>query len=179
MSGPEATPAAPPAPDAVRALFVSELEEGAREAEESDAIPAQDLARFHALNLCALTVPLEFGGFGLAPVDVMPYLESAGMGPAWGRMLTHVANGIWRPGVNLGNSKGGGGLSSWPKALMFQVNPNFVNACDPLRSQSGHTTGVTVGLGDGSVRFVSQGISDDVWAAVNDPRDRAVVGNNW
>jgi alkylation response protein AidB-like acyl-CoA dehydrogenase len=105
MPGLEATSAVPPALDAVRALFVSELEESARAAEASDAIPPQDLARFHALGICSLTVPPEFGGLGLAPPEVMPYLELAGMGPAWVRMLAHVANGIWRPIVRYGSDE--------------------------------------------------------------------------
>jgi alkylation response protein AidB-like acyl-CoA dehydrogenase len=36
---------------------------------------------------------------------VVPYLELAGMGPAWGRMLAHVANGIWRPIARYGNDE--------------------------------------------------------------------------
>ncbi len=97
----------------------------------------------------------------------------------WGSLWAD-ANSVWRPGVNLGSSKGGGSeLASYPKSPMFQVGPSFINACDPQRAQSAHPGGLNVGLGDGSVRFVGQGINDDVWAAVNDPRDRAVVGNNW
>ena len=105
MSRPDPTPVAPPSLDAVRTLFVSELEEGARAADASDEIPQQDLARFHALGICALTPPPEFGGLGLAPTEVMPYLERAGMGPAWGRMLAHVANGIWRPIARYGSEE--------------------------------------------------------------------------
>jgi alkylation response protein AidB-like acyl-CoA dehydrogenase len=105
MSRPDTTPVAPPALDAVQTLFVSELEEGARAADASDEIPPQDLARFHALGICALTPPPEFGGLGLAPTEVMPYLERAGMGPAWGRMMAHVANGIWRPIARYGSEE--------------------------------------------------------------------------
>jgi alkylation response protein AidB-like acyl-CoA dehydrogenase len=91
-----------PALDEARALFLSHLEAHAAEAEANDAIPAGDLARFHALRLGALTLPAELGGIGLQPPDVMPYLEAAGMGPAWGRMLTHVSNGVWRPVARYG-----------------------------------------------------------------------------
>ena len=53
----------------------------------------------------------------------------------------------------------------------FQVGPSpFVN-CDPSRAQSGHTGGMNVGVGDGSVRFVAQGISPSTWAFACDPRD--------
>jgi len=96
----------------------------------------------------------------------------------WGSLWAD-ANSVWRPGYNLGSSKGGGGLQSYPPALPFQVNPPFKDACDPERSQSSHSGGVVVGLGDGSCKFVAQGIADDIWASVNDPRDRKTVGNNW
>jgi alkylation response protein AidB-like acyl-CoA dehydrogenase len=97
----DATRAAP-ALDEARALFLSEFEANAAEAEATDAIPAGDLARFHEVRLGALTLPAELGGIGMEPPEVMPYLEAAGMGPAWGRMLTHVANGIWRPVARYG-----------------------------------------------------------------------------
>jgi alkylation response protein AidB-like acyl-CoA dehydrogenase len=105
MSGPEATLAAPPDLDAVRALFVSELEASADVAEATDAVPPEGLARLQALGICALTVPLGLGGLDLAPPQALPYLELAGMGPAWGRMLAHVSNGIWRPIVRYGSEE--------------------------------------------------------------------------
>jgi alkylation response protein AidB-like acyl-CoA dehydrogenase len=33
----------------------------------------------------------------MSAVEVLPFLEAAAMGPAAGRMLVHVNNGIWRP----------------------------------------------------------------------------------
>jgi alkylation response protein AidB-like acyl-CoA dehydrogenase len=102
MSKQAPTATAPPGLDVARALFVSELEATADEAEAHDAIPPEGLARFRELGLGGLTAPVEHGGLGLAPPEVMPYLEAAGMGPAWGRMLTHVSNGIWRPVVRYG-----------------------------------------------------------------------------
>jgi alkylation response protein AidB-like acyl-CoA dehydrogenase len=105
MSGLEATATAPPPLDAVRELFVSELEASASVAEATDAIPEEGLARFNALGIGALTPPPELGGLGLEPPQVVPYLELAGMGPAWGRMLAHVANGIWRPLARYGSEE--------------------------------------------------------------------------
>jgi alkylation response protein AidB-like acyl-CoA dehydrogenase len=105
MSGPEAILAAPPDLPTLRALFTRELEASAGQAEATDEIPPDALARFTAHGLCALTVPPELGGLGLSPVEVQPYLELAGMGPAWSRMLTHVANGIWRPIVRYGSEE--------------------------------------------------------------------------
>jgi prepilin-type processing-associated H-X9-DG protein len=51
--------------------------------------------------------------------------------------------------------------------------------CDPSRSQSGHTSGANVGLGDGSVRFVSQNITPTTWANACDPRDGNVLAPDW
>jgi hypothetical protein len=35
------------------------------------------------------------------------------------------------------------------------------------------------GLGDGSVRFVSQSVSATTWANACDPRDGNVLGSDW
>jgi alkylation response protein AidB-like acyl-CoA dehydrogenase len=105
MSGPEATLAAPPDLDAVRQLFVRDLEASAPVAEATDSIPEEALARLRSLGICSLTVPPELGGLGLEPSQALPYLELAGMGPAWGRMLAHVANGIWRPIARYGSDE--------------------------------------------------------------------------
>jgi hypothetical protein len=102
--------------------------------------------------------------------------NSGDLGLLWGSLWAD-ANNIWRPGYNLGSSKGG--TSGYPAALMFQNRPNFMTSCDPTRPQSAHTNGLMVGLGDGSVRLVSMGISATTWARVNDPRDGQVPGADW
>jgi prepilin-type processing-associated H-X9-DG protein len=55
----------------------------------------------------------------------------------------------------------------------------MLNTCDPSRGQSGHTNGTNVGLGDGSVRFISQGITAVTWARACDPRDGNALGLDW
>jgi len=97
----------------------------------------------------------------------------------WGSLWAD-ANSTWRPGYNLGPSKGGGGLAAYPATPMFQVQPNpyYVN-CLPDRPQSGHAGGINVGLGDGSVRFVRQGIGQQTWDRVNNPQDGNTLGNDW
>jgi prepilin-type N-terminal cleavage/methylation domain-containing protein len=62
---------------------------------------------------------------------------------------------------------------------LFQVQPQTFTNCDPSRGQSSHTAGTNVGLGDGSTRFVSQGISPITWANACDPRDGNVLGSDW
>jgi prepilin-type processing-associated H-X9-DG protein len=65
-----------------------------------------------------------------------------------------------------------------PNTNLFQTSPKVLD-CDNWRAQSGHSGGMNVGLGDGSVRFVSGSVSPATWTAVLLPRDGAVPGNDW
>jgi hypothetical protein len=47
------------------------------------------------------------------------------------------------------------------------------------RAVSPHTAGINVGLGDGSVRFVGQGISQNTWMAACTPAGGEVLGSDW
>jgi prepilin-type N-terminal cleavage/methylation domain-containing protein len=67
----------------------------------------------------------------------------------------------------------------YTQCLKFQVQPNWRSGCDPARAQSGHTQGINVCLGDGSVRFVSAGISATTWAIVCNPADGLTVPNDF
>jgi len=71
------------------------------------------------------------------------------------------------------------GQPGYAPCELFQVRPQPFTNCDPARGQSGHTGGTNVGLGDGSVRFVSQDIGPTTWANACDPRDGNVVGADW
>jgi prepilin-type N-terminal cleavage/methylation domain-containing protein/prepilin-type processing-associated H-X9-DG protein len=62
---------------------------------------------------------------------------------------------------------------------LFQVRPQVFGTCDPSRGQSSHAGGMNVAMGDGSVRFVSAGISASTWAAACDPRDGKPLGSDW
>lgn len=62
---------------------------------------------------------------------------------------------------------------------LFQVQPQMFTSCDPSRGQTGHTNGMNIGLGDGSVRYVSESISPATWANACDPRDGNVLGSDW
>jgi hypothetical protein len=44
---------------------------------------------------------------------------------------------------------------------------------------SAHTAGINVGLGDGSVRFVSQGVSPNTWWSAMTPAGNEVLGSDW
>ena len=95
---------------------------------------------------------------------------------AWGSLWAD-ANSIWRPGFNMGSSKYV--VSGYPASPMFQINPHFVNNCNAWVPQSYHSNGIMVGMGDGSVRFLSGGISPATWAAATDPRDGVPLGSDW
>ncbi len=84
----------------------------------------------------------------------------------------------WRP-IMCHNNVLREGLPGYSPCFPFQVRPKpFVN-CDPSRGQSGHSSGMNVCLGDGSVHFVSQSISPTTWAIACDPRDGNVLGADW
>ena len=87
------------------------------------------------------------------------------------------SNSVWRPGFCLSGFKGS--YPNYSPCLMFQVQPKPYNTCDINRANSPHTAGINVGLGDGSVRFVSAGLSPATWAQACDPRDGAVLNSDW
>jgi prepilin-type N-terminal cleavage/methylation domain-containing protein/prepilin-type processing-associated H-X9-DG protein len=67
-------------------------------------------------------------------------------------------------------------------SAMFQVqppNPCFSTNCNPTVAQSGHTSGMNVGLADGSVRFVNQGTSSTTWWLAVVPNDGLPMPADW
>jgi prepilin-type N-terminal cleavage/methylation domain-containing protein len=66
------------------------------------------------------------------------------------------------------------GCTPMQSSVTYQVNCNYGTV------QSGHPGGVNALVGDGSVRFVSSGISNATWSLVCDPRDGQVIsGGDW
>jgi prepilin-type N-terminal cleavage/methylation domain-containing protein len=64
---------------------------------------------------------------------------------------------------------------------VFQLGPKpFVGGtCDWTRASTGHTGGIQVGLGDGSVRSVSQGVSYLTWWYAFTPNGGEVLPSDW
>jgi prepilin-type N-terminal cleavage/methylation domain-containing protein len=60
----------------------------------------------------------------------------------------------------------------------FQTAP-APSACNWYITQGGHTAVMNVGLGDGSVRQVSGGLSTNTWVLACIPNDGAVLGADW
>lgn len=83
--------------DDFRAFFTGELAQAAADIEANDRVPAELIEAMARRDAFRLTAPTRDGGLCMTAVEVLPYLEAAAMGPAAGRMLVHVNNGIWRP----------------------------------------------------------------------------------
>jgi prepilin-type N-terminal cleavage/methylation domain-containing protein len=62
---------------------------------------------------------------------------------------------------------------------MFQVAPDPLSECLSSVAQSPHSTGMTVGVGDGSVRFISGNMDHTIWERLCDPRDGAIINSDW
>jgi len=60
----------------------------------------------------------------------------------------------------------------------FQINP-LVSACDPTITQCAHTGVMSIGLGDGSVRGVTSGVSVATWVMACNPKDGAALPSDW
>jgi prepilin-type N-terminal cleavage/methylation domain-containing protein/prepilin-type processing-associated H-X9-DG protein len=62
----------------------------------------------------------------------------------------------------------------------FVVRPLWkTTACDPTLASSPHAGGTNVGMGDGSVRFLQEGVSGTTWWAACTPAGGDVVGPDW
>jgi acyl-CoA dehydrogenase len=86
------------------AFFLDEYEPASGPIETHDAIPDSLLKAAADAGAYRLTIPEQYGGWGLSVVDYLPYLEGAAMGHGSGRMLVHLTNGVWRPLVRFGSA---------------------------------------------------------------------------
>jgi hypothetical protein len=60
----------------------------------------------------------------------------------------------------------------------FQVRPTPAQ-CDPTIPNSPYSGGILVSMHDGSVRFVSQGVSWQTWLAAFTPGGGDLLGSDW
>jgi prepilin-type N-terminal cleavage/methylation domain-containing protein len=60
----------------------------------------------------------------------------------------------------------------------FQVRPK-TGDCQPYEAQTPYGSGILVGMGDGSVRMVSTGVSTTTWNAAMTPSGGETLGNDW
>ena len=67
-----------------------------------------------------------------------------------------------------------------PVTGMFQTRPEpWQSACNPFRASGSHTSGILVGLGDGSVRLCGSGMSAHTWWLACYPGDGQPLGPDW
>jgi prepilin-type N-terminal cleavage/methylation domain-containing protein len=89
------------------------------------------------------------------------------------------SNSVWRPVFCINQSSQEPSQRGYTRCRMFQVQPIWDQTCDSTNAQSPHAAGINVCLGDGSVRFVHQGIAPATWADACDPRDGNPLGSDW
>jgi prepilin-type N-terminal cleavage/methylation domain-containing protein/prepilin-type processing-associated H-X9-DG protein len=89
------------------------------------------------------------------------------------------SNSVWRPIFCINNASKEPTTAGYAPCALFQVQPNWILSCDSVRTQSPHSGGMSVGLADGSVRFIAQGISAQTWANACDPQDGNPLGPDW
>jgi prepilin-type N-terminal cleavage/methylation domain-containing protein len=71
------------------------------------------------------------------------------------------------------------GMPTGP-SYSFQSQPSGdPGNCDGGLASSPHTAGIEVGMGDGSVRFVSNGVSSTTWWYALTPASGEVLGTDW
>ncbi|MFO0843005.1 MAG: DUF1559 domain-containing protein [Gemmataceae bacterium] len=71
-------------------------------------------------------------------------------------------------------------IGSVGPASKFQVQPTpYTTNCDVLRASGPHAGGMNVGLGDGSVRFLSGAMSPTTWWSAVTPKGGETLGSDW
>jgi hypothetical protein len=103
--------------------------------------------------------------------------NTGNIGSAYGSLWAD-SNTVWRAAFNLAQGSKSN-LSNYPAAPLPQFRPHYINNCVIGLAQGIHDNGLMVGVGDGSVKFVTQSVNAATWAAAVDPRDGNVLGGNW
>ena len=104
--------------------------------------------------------------------------NTSALATTWGCLWADSNACLWRP-IFAMNGATPPVPSSYTGALPFQVTPDWFRSCDASRAQSPHPGGIHAVLGDGSVRFLGQGISLTTWQSLCDPADGQTLGNDW
>jgi prepilin-type N-terminal cleavage/methylation domain-containing protein len=92
---------------------------------------------------------------------------------SWGGTTTGVRN--WNDYYGTWDTYGGWVNTGDPP---FQIKPRD-GECNPETPQSPFSGGLLVGMGDGSVKLVNQGVSFNTWYAAHTPQSGDVLGNDW
>jgi prepilin-type N-terminal cleavage/methylation domain-containing protein len=98
--------------------------------------------------------------------------------PVWAANPWSSPNGPWAVAGFGWGVNGTPWNGYYPTFGLFQVAPN-PSACSWYVLQGGHGGSMQVGLGDGSVRGVSQGMSANTWNLACIPNDGFPMGSDW
>jgi prepilin-type N-terminal cleavage/methylation domain-containing protein len=85
-------------------------------------------------------------------------------------------DGIWN--MNATGAQYNNSATNNPPTIGFQAGPS-AQQCNWYVTQGGHTNNMLTGLGDGSVRSVSSGISVGTWTNACIPNDSNPLGSDW
>jgi hypothetical protein len=89
------------------------------------------------------------------------------------------SNSRWRPVFCVNEFEQTPSAAGYTACSMFQVAPHWLSGCDTTRAQTAHAGGMSVTMGDGSVRGASGSMDEQTWAAVCDPRDGRSAAGEW
>lgn len=103
------------------------------------------------------------------------FAEKMGYGPCYGSDGNgEYANAAMHGGWDSRRAPMFGGFNM----NKFQTNVRPTN-CDPTRAHAFSASGNIVGMGDGSVRNVANGVSDATWQMAVNPIDGQPLGSDW
>jgi prepilin-type N-terminal cleavage/methylation domain-containing protein len=92
-------------------------------------------------------------------------------GSLWYRNNTFSST--WGPYFNVRMQSGGSNIA-------FQLKPSPVATnCEYRLPSSPHSGGIMVGMGDGSIRLVSSGVSQNTWWSACTPAGGETLGSDW
>jgi prepilin-type N-terminal cleavage/methylation domain-containing protein len=91
--------------------------------------------------------------------------------------------GPFHPGIQIAFYLALPGANPLGPASTPQIQPvpptGTLSNCDPTRASTLHTAACLVGMGDGSARYVSGGVSGTTWWAACTPNAGDVLGSDW
>jgi hypothetical protein len=99
-------------------------------------------------------------------------------GPGWAMHPAYVGHAWDTPSFGFAEMGHGHDPDFTYGSLPFQIAPQ-ASACTWQVTQSAHTGSMQVGLGDGSVRGVSSGMSVTTWDRACRPNDGQQLGSDW
>jgi prepilin-type N-terminal cleavage/methylation domain-containing protein len=109
---------------------------------------------------------------------VTPSVSPTGGGNWWSRIAAPSITGPYFGYISSPSPPGQ--LGGYTQNPPFQIQPlPYSNNCDPRLPSTGHTAVMQVGLGDGSVRGVSSGVSPQTWWSGVTPNGGEVLGSDW